>query len=79
MSVVGSLSYVRLSKQLLAATLFDFLLKTSSIVVFSNLFRTKIFFLRYQVVIAQWLARRLATGEVLGSNPGKSVNLLISD
>ena len=33
----------------------------------------------YQVVIAQWLARRLATGEVLGSNPGKSENLLISD
>ena len=33
----------------------------------------------YQVVIAQWLARRLATGEVPGSNPGKGENLLISD
>ena len=29
-----------------------------------------------QVVIAQWLARRLAAGEVLGSNPGKGENLL---
>ena len=33
----------------------------------------------YQVVIAQWLAQRLATGEVPGSNPGKRDNLLISD
>ena len=33
----------------------------------------------YQVVIAQWLARRLATGEVPGSNPGKGENLLISE
>ena len=32
-----------------------------------------------QVAIAQWLARRLATGEVLGPNPGKGENLLISD
>ena len=34
-----------------------------------------------QVVIAQWLARRLATGGgvVPGSNPGKGENLLISD
>ena len=32
-----------------------------------------------QVVIAQWLAWRLATGEVPGSNPGKGENLLISD
>ena len=31
-----------------------------------------------QVVIAQWLARRVATGEVPGSNPGKGENLLIS-
>ena len=43
-------------------------------------------FSNYQVVIAQWLARRLATGdkrlatgEVLGSNPSKEDNLLISD
>ena len=34
---------------------------------------------RHQVVIAQWLARQLATGEVLGSNPGKGDNLLISE
>ena len=27
-----------------------------------------------QVVIAQWLARQLATGEVLGSNPDKEEN-----
>ena len=33
----------------------------------------------YQVVIAQWLARRLPTGEVPGSNPGKGEDLLISD
>ena len=33
----------------------------------------------YQVVIAQWLARCLATGEVQGSNPGKGVNLLVSN
>ena len=32
-----------------------------------------------QVVIAQWLARQLATGEVPGSNPSKGENLLISD
>ena len=32
-----------------------------------------------QVVIAQWLAQRHATGEVPGSNPGKGENLLISD
>ena len=32
-----------------------------------------------QVIIAQWLARRLATGEVPGSNPSKGDNLLISD
>ena len=31
------------------------------------------------VVIAQWLAWRLATGEVSGSNSGKGDNLLISD
>ena len=30
-------------------------------------------------VIAQWLARRLATREVLSSNPGKGDNFLISD
>ena len=35
--------------------------------------------LLYQVVIAQWLARRLETGVVLGSNPGKEDNFLISD
>ena len=28
----------------------------------------------YPVIIAQWLVRRLATGEVLGSNPGKGEN-----
>ena len=28
----------------------------------------------YQVIIAQWLARQLATGETPGSNPGKGVN-----
>ena len=33
----------------------------------------------WEFVIAQWLARQLATGEVLGSNPGKGENLLISD
>ena len=33
----------------------------------------------HQVVIAQWLARRLAAGEVQGSNHGKRDNLLISD
>ena len=33
----------------------------------------------YQVVIAQWLARWLATREVPGSNPSKRDNLLISD
>ena len=27
-----------------------------------------------QVIIGQWLARRLATGEVLGSNSGKGEN-----
>ena len=27
-----------------------------------------------QVIIAQWLARRLATREVRGSNPGKGKN-----
>ena len=32
-----------------------------------------------QVVIAQWLAWRPATGEVPGLNPGKGENLLISD
>ena len=32
-----------------------------------------------QVNIAQWLARRLAIGEVAGPNPGKGANLLISD
>ena len=35
--------------------------------------------LSYQVVIAQWLARPLASKEVHGSNPGKGKNLLISD
>ena len=34
---------------------------------------------RDQVIIAQWLAWRLATGYVLGSNPGKGDNLLTSD
>ena len=33
----------------------------------------------YQVFIAQWLAWRLATGEVLCTNSGKGDNLLISD
>ena len=33
----------------------------------------------HQVIIAQWLAWRLATGEVPGSNPGKGENLLISN
>ena len=33
----------------------------------------------HQVSIAQWLAQPLATGEVLGSNPGKGKNLLISE
>ena len=32
-----------------------------------------------QVFIAQWLARRLATGVVPDSNPCKGENLLISD
>ena len=32
-----------------------------------------------QFVIAQWLTRRLATGEGPGSNPGIGDNLLISD
>ena len=32
-----------------------------------------------QVVMARWLARRFATREVPGSNPGKGDNLLISD
>ena len=32
-----------------------------------------------QVIIAPWLAWRLATGEVTGSNPGKGENLLFSD
>ena len=32
-----------------------------------------------QVVIAQRLAWRLATDEILGSNPGKGENFLISD
>ena len=32
-----------------------------------------------QVIIAQWLAWQIATGEVPGSNPGKGENLLISD
>ena len=31
----------------------------------------------YRVIIAKWLARRLATLEAPGTNPGK--NLLISD
>ena len=35
--------------------------------------------LDHQVVIAQRLAWRLATGEVPGSNPGKGENLLIFD
>ena len=35
--------------------------------------------LGYQVIIAQWLVRQLATGVVPGSNPGKGGNLLISD
>ena len=34
-----------------------------------------IFFSLYQVVIAQWLAWGLATGEVLGSNPGKGESI----
>ena len=34
---------------------------------------------KYEVVIVQWLARRFATGEGLGSNTGKGENLLISD
>ena len=29
----------------------------------------------HQVIIAQWLVQRLATGEVPGSNPGKGDNL----
>ena len=29
-----------------------------------------------QVVIAKWLARWLATGEVLGSNPGMGENVI---
>ena len=32
-----------------------------------------------QVVIVQWLAWQLATGEVPGSNPSKGDNSLISD
>ena len=32
-----------------------------------------------QVIIAQWLARRLATRVVPGSNPGKGDNLLIHE
>ena len=37
------------------------------------------FSFRDEVVIAQWLARWLAIGEVVGSNPYKGENLLISD
>ena len=33
----------------------------------------------YQVIIAQRLARQLASGDVSNSNPGKGDNLLISD
>ena len=33
----------------------------------------------YQFVIAQWSVWQLPTWEVLGSNPGKEDNLLISD
>ena len=29
-----------------------------------------------QAILAQWLARQLATGEVQGSNPGKEDNLI---
>ena len=32
-----------------------------------------------KVVIAQWSAQQLETGEVPGSNPGNRDNLLISD
>ena len=35
--------------------------------------------LNYKVIIAQWIAQRLATGEVPGSNPSKGENLLIDD
>ena len=37
------------------------------------------FLISYQFVIAQWSAWQLPTWEVLGSNPGKEENLLISD
>ena len=30
----------------------------------------------YEVIIAQWLAWQLATGEVPGSNPGEGENLI---
>ena len=43
-----------------------------------NLRYFKANFLLSQVVIAQWLARWLATEEVPGSNPGKGDNLLLS-
>ena len=34
-------------------------------------------FCQHQVVIAQWLASRLATREVPGSNPGKGENFSV--
>ena len=37
------------------------------------------FLISYQFVIAQWSVWQLPTWEVLGSNPGKEDNLLISD
>ena len=30
----------------------------------------------YQVVVAQWLARQLATSDFPGSNPGRGDNLI---
>ena len=35
--------------------------------------------IRNQVVIAQWLAQRLATGAVLGSSPGKGDNTICGE
>ena len=37
--------------------------------------KSETIYFSYQVVIVQWLARQLAPGEVLGSNPGKGENL----
>ena len=50
----------------------------SSDLVWNGAWKTYIW-TKNQVVITQWLAWRLATREVPGSNPGKGENLSISD